>query len=267
MSQPTEPWVQSEVQPVMQAYLSCLRDTAFRSRFHRFLCSIRYPAACHAEAALVAAQATGQEVANRSNRHRQAVSEFAHLPEITVNELKHIIALIRLRPARDLMTPRTVSTIVGACLGHVRVACIVGRARTGKTKATSEWLNSQEPEHRPVYVDCRWSLNPESGPVVHFNGVTQEVQRGEYPESALMGHQIVVIDEPRSDLPLVLRAYADTQKDGTGKHQLLVLLVQTEDHFADFGISTDDALFFTTHGEPISVRPKFVSREMWPAHG
>lgn len=267
MSHPPEPWVQADVRPVMQEYLRCLRDTAFRSRRHRLLCRIRYPASCHAEAALVAAQATGYEMANRSNRHRQAVSEYAHLPEFTAKELSHLIALIRPRPSRELMTPRTVSTIVGACLGHVRVACIVGRARSGKTKATSEWLNSQEPDLRPVYVDCRWSMNPDSGPVIHFNGFTQEVQRGHYPESALSGHQIVVIDEPHAELPLVTRVYANTQKDGTGKHQLLVLLVQNEDHFAEFGISSDDARFFTTHGEPISVRQQLVSREMWPAHG
>ena len=144
-------------------------------------------------------------------------------------------------PTMSLMhDPAILAGQIEECLASsdVRVLCVIGGPRTGKTRAVQQWL--ADPANRysatTAYIDCK-GLAFNKGNVVGRNAVSANHPQGHYPMFDLNGKHIVVIDEAQLDAELVNRIAVHTSKDRSAyTHALLVLIFQYREDLERFNL-------------------------------
>ena len=156
-----------------------------------------------------------------------------------------------LRASKGLLTTSVVHQLVTECIGNIPVLCIVGRCRTGKTWAITDWIASHTNSLEHIaYVDCQ-KIAFGNDAALKFADSEQAVRKGHYPKLALDGVDIVVVDEPRVNRAFVKTLISLTAPTaGTAAHRLVVLLLQAVHHVDEFEMNPKQYRCYTIAGLP-----------------
>ncbi|MYM92506.1 hypothetical protein [Duganella vulcania] len=156
------------------------------------------------------------------------------------------------RARQGLMTVSLVEQLVTESLGAVPVLAIVGRCRSGKTWATTDWVKGRKDATEHVaYVDCK-GIGFGTPGLLAFHGVERDLTAGHYPKFALDGVDIVVVDEPGCNPDFVQSLLSITSPQaGAAGHRLVILLLQSTHFLSELGLSPKMVRCYSTAGLPL----------------
>lgn len=145
---------------------------------------------------------------------------------------------------RLIYEPSVLAELIYECIDSedVRVLCVLGETRSGKTRGIQQWLN--DPSNKfgatSAYINCQ-GLAFNNGNAVETLGHSSTHAEGHYPMFDLNGIEVVVIDEAQMDAELVNRLIAHTSKVRSAySHTLLILITQTQAALERFNLPANE---------------------------
>lgn len=157
-----------------------------------------------------------------------------------------------LRVSEGLMSVAVVKKTVAESIGVVPVLCIVGKTRSGKTWATTDWLAGRDDDlTHAAYIDCKGIAFGHDG-VLKYSNVERNLSKNHYPKLSLDGIDIVVVDEPHANAAFVRKLIERTAPEaGAAAHRLVVLLLQDIRYIEELILDKKQTRFYSTDGNLI----------------